>query len=64
MYEYTMSRKEKIEICKGMANCLYKMQKKGFVHRDIKGGNFIVDKEGKVRLIDFGLSEEAENAKE
>lgn len=63
IYEYTMPRKTKIHASKKMAKALLDMQNLGFVHRDIKCENFIIDALGDgVHLIDFGLSEESQCA--
>tara|TARA_B110000483_G_scaffold186800_1_gene221182 strand:+ start:3156 stop:4091 length:936 start_codon:yes stop_codon:yes gene_type:complete len=63
IYEYTMPRKIKIHASKKMAKALLDMQSLGYVHRDIKCENFIVDDLGScVHLIDFGLSDESECA--
>ncbi len=32
------------------------VHEKGFIHRDIKPSNFILDKKGKVKLLDFGIA--------
>lgn len=36
------------------------MHKNGFVHRDIKAENCIIDKQLNLRIIDFGLAESYE----
>ncbi len=41
-----------MQICEG----LHKAHKSGVVHRDIKPGNIIVDRENKARILDFGLA--------
>ncbi|MBN1482080.1 tetratricopeptide repeat protein [candidate division KSB1 bacterium] len=41
-----------IQIARGLA----KAHEKGIIHRDIKPGNIIVQKDGTVKIIDFGLS--------
>jgi eukaryotic-like serine/threonine-protein kinase len=42
-------------ICQG-AQGLQHAHKAGLVHRDIKPGNFLVDRQGVVRLLDMGLA--------
>jgi serine/threonine protein kinase len=32
------------------------MHQNNFVHRDIKGGNILLNEEGEVKLVDFGVS--------
>lgn len=41
-----------IQICQGLGEA----HRAGIIHRDIKSTNIIVDKKGRVRLIDFGLA--------
>jgi serine/threonine protein kinase/Flp pilus assembly protein TadD len=41
-----------MQICEG----LHKAHESGVVHRDIKPGNIIIDKDGRARLVDFGLA--------
>ena len=39
-----------------VADALEHMRQRGIVHRDIKPGNLVLDAEGDVRIIDFGLA--------
>lgn len=41
-----------VQICKGMA-CAHK---NGVIHRDIKPTNILIDTEGHVRILDFGIA--------
>jgi serine/threonine protein kinase len=53
--------KEKIQnICKQAATALAYMNASGWVHRDVKPDNMLVNSAGELRLIDFALAQRAE----
>ena len=41
-----------IQVCKG----LHYAHQNGIVHRDVKGGNVVVKKDGAVKIVDFGIA--------
>lgn len=41
-----------IQLCEGLAEA----HKSGVVHRDLKPGNIMIDKDGSVRIMDFGIA--------
>jgi serine/threonine-protein kinase len=45
-----------LHITAQVASALEHMRERGIVHRDIKPGNLILDHDGTVRIIDFGLA--------
>lgn len=45
-----------LSVAMQVADALEHMRERGIVHRDIKPGNIILDQDGHVRLIDFGLA--------
>ena len=47
---------EALQIARQIASGLAKAHERGILHRDIKPGNIIVDKDGVARIIDFGLA--------
>ena len=47
---------EAVEIAATVADALQHAHRQGLVHRDIKPGNIILDKEGKPYVVDFGLA--------
>ncbi|MDX1582854.1 MAG: protein kinase, partial [Thermoanaerobaculia bacterium] len=47
---------EAIAIARQIAQALEAAHEKGIVHRDLKPGNVVVDLEGNVRVLDFGLA--------
>jgi serine/threonine protein kinase len=45
-----------LHVAAQVAFALEHMREKGIVHRDIKTGNLVLDADGNVRIIDFGLA--------
>jgi serine/threonine protein kinase len=46
---------ESLRLAIGMASAVGKLHARGFIHKDIKPANFLVDASGTVRLMGFGL---------
>jgi serine/threonine protein kinase len=51
-----LSEKEALTIIKGILSGLGFAHRKGMIHRDIKPSNVMVGNDGRVRIMDFGLS--------
>jgi serine/threonine protein kinase/formylglycine-generating enzyme required for sulfatase activity len=53
--------KEAVELTTTIAETLHYAHSQGVVHRDVKPGNILIDKNGKPYLADFGLALREEN---
>jgi serine/threonine protein kinase len=51
-----LSQSEALEIVKSVLSGLAKLHEKGYVHRDIDPSNIMVNPQGMVKLIDFGIA--------
>jgi serine/threonine protein kinase len=49
-----------ISIAKQICEGLYEAHRLGVVHRDLKSNNIMIDKEGNVRIMDFGIARSLE----
>ena len=51
-----LSREEKLELLREIAEILVHAHASGVVHRDLKPANVIIDRHGKPKLLDFGIA--------
>ncbi|MEM1550415.1 MAG: Kae1-associated kinase Bud32 [Candidatus Bathyarchaeia archaeon] len=54
-----LTDKERIEICRQIGKLIGRLHKSGIVHGDLTTSNMILTSDGKIVLIDFGLSEQS-----
>ncbi|WP_413363448.1 AAA domain-containing protein [Lysinibacillus sp. 3P01SB] len=54
--ENTLKIEEKIDIIEQILNGMSEAHNKNIIHRDIKPSNILVSDEGRVKIIDFGIS--------
>jgi len=52
--EYSQS--QMVEMIRSILDALAYMAAKGVMHRDLKPDNILVDKSGKIKIVDFGLA--------
>jgi len=57
-----LSKEEAVRIAADVADALHHAHSKGFIHRDVKPGNILLSKDGRVFLTDFGIAITAEQS--
>lgn len=57
IHQRDMTIKEFLELAIQIASGLAEAHENGIVHRDIKPANILLDKKGRIRIVDFGLAQ-------
>ncbi|HEX8291247.1 MAG TPA: serine/threonine-protein kinase, partial [Pyrinomonadaceae bacterium] len=58
MWEGRFPVREALEVCAQVAGALAKAHANGIVHRDVKPENVMLDEEGHVKVLDFGIAKQ------
>lgn len=56
----TLVARDAVEVIKKVADAIHYAHEAGVIHRDIKPGNVLLDREGEPKLVDFGLARMAD----
>ncbi len=54
--EKNLGTRERLEIFAQVCDAIHHGHQKGIIHRDLKPGNILVNPEGQVKIIDFGVA--------
>ena len=60
--EHELSRREICELMIKICEAVHYAHERGVIHRDLKPGNIMVEKGGRARILDFGLSHVTQQA--